>query len=842
VSEFPEDNPEESKLQRERFTSEWLKAMSPGFAVAARELEFEKVFEFVSQYSPSVLGKRALVKELQPSTDIDRIDRSFKEIAELRLSIVASEYPPLEGLSDILPILRKSEIEGSSLYVDEGARVLSVLKAMRRLREFFGRRVEKAPTLWKTAVLLSDDKLLEMHFESVFDSAGNVKDSASTELVSIRREIIQTASRLRERLTAILRRLSEDDYAQEEIITQRDGRFVLPIKVEHKRRVPGFIHSVSQTGQTVFIEPSETLDLNNELRSLEFAEQREIDRILRGLASRLREATPALISSLAATSHIEAVYAKSRYAEEISGSTPGLEQQTKSSKRKLFLKDARHPILLRKLGRAKVVPLTLELDENRRTLILTGPNAGGKTVLIKTVGVLTMMAQSGLPIPAEPDGILPLMDGVFVEIGDSQSIADDLSTFSSHVSSLRAILASVTAKSLVLLDELGGGTAPEEGGALAESILEHLGALGAFTIVTTHFGRLAAFAESSKAALNGSMEFDRDTLTPTFRFRPNIPGSSHAFEIAFKYGLKKPIIDRAMELRGTGSHRLEDLLRSLEGLQQEAQGRKVDADRELGKARIARVEYERKRDEVEDIRRTAKAKAATEAEELLKRANSFIEKAVREAREAARLEAKEEGGIKSGGASSSLTHLRGAQEADRKKLLEDLKRSESELTSRSKLAIAGQITVGAKVQLKTNPGQTGDVISIDGTNAEVLFGTLRMKAKLAQLELVAAAETGKSKKEHKRTVSTATQFLSESPNTVIDIRGQYGDEAIPVVEKFLSEANAHSLAHVEIIHGTGTGALGRRINEHLKGHYLVSSYRYGKAEEGGSGVTIVEMK
>ena len=436
------------------------------------------------------------------------------------------------------------------------------------------------------------------------------------------------------------------------------------------------------------------------------------------------------------------------------------------------------------------------------------------------------MAHAGLPIPVGPDCRLPMMDGIFVEIGDSQSIADDLSTFSSHVRSLTEILSDVTRSSLVLLDEIGGGTAPEEGGALAQSILEHLTRIGCFTISTTHYGRLAAYAESSPAVVNGSMEFDRETLAPTFRFRAGVPGSSHAFDIAERFGLGHNLVEHARELTGEQSNRIEDLTASLEALQQDARARKTEAERELGAARAARMDFERKRDEADEIRRTAKKRASEEAEEILKRANQFVERAVREAKEAV---AKPEV------ANDNLRTMRLRQDQERKQLISELSVSETPSV------VEGEITQGANVRLKSNPAQIGKVLSIKGNDVEIEIGSLKMRAKRDQLEFVSKADA-KAKKPASREVSTATKYLAETAERRIDLRGQYGDDGVMMVDRFLADASAHGLERVEIIHGHGTGALSRRITQHLRGHELVKSYRYGEPHEGGAGVTIVELK
>ncbi len=817
---------EDSRETNTRLAEEFLRSIPPSFRNAARELEMDKICLTHLQLAHTTPGKQAIVRELLPKSDPLAIDRSLTEIREMRKYLIAGEAPQFFGLTDIAPTLRKVEIEGSTLIIEEGFRLLGAMKAMRAMREFFSRRHDEAPLLWKTAVNLFDDKVLELHFDTVFDDAGKIRDSASPELSRIRHDMVRAAEILRNRLMAIVRRLSEDEFARDEIITQREGRYVVPIKVEHKRRVPGFIHSVSQTGQTVFIEPSETLELNNELRSLEFAEQREIDRILRILADRLRSSIPDLRSSLHAAAHLDAVHSKGAYALRIVAEDALLEPQSAKRDRVFTLTNARHPLLIEKIGRDRTVPLTIQMDEDRRTLVLTGPNAGGKTVLLKTVGILSLMAHAGLPIPVGADCRLPMMDGIFVEIGDSQSIADDLSTFSSHVRSLVEILSDVTRSSLVLLDEIGGGTAPEEGGALAQSILEHLTRIGCFTIATTHYGRLAAYAESSSGVENGSMEFDRETLAPTFRFRAGVPGSSHAFDIAERFGLGHHLVQHARELTGEQSNRIEDLTASLETLQQEARARKTEAERELGAARAARMDFERKRDEADEIRRSAKKRASEEAEEILKRANQFVERAVREAKEAVANPSE---------ASDNLRSMRFRQEQERKQLVADLAVQEVHTVQ------DGEITIGVNVKLKSNPAQIGKVLSVKGNDVEVEIGSLKMRAKRDQLEFVSKADA-KAMKPASREVSQATKYLAETAERRIDLRGQYGDDGVMMVDRFLADASAHGLERVEIIHGHGTGALSRRITQHLRGHELVKSYRYGEPQEGGAGVTIVELK
>jgi DNA mismatch repair protein MutS2 len=702
---------------------------------------------------------------------------------------------------------------------------------MRILRDFFAKRAKDTQTIWKTAVHLFDDRLVEMAVDSVFDENGAIKDSASGELREIRRDIIVTAERLRNKLNSLMRKYSEDDLLQEEIITQRDGRAVVPVKAEHKRHIAGMIHSVSQTGQTIYIEPAETIELNNELRSLEFAEAREIDKILRTLTERLRESVPALLRSMKAAGHIEAVYMKARYAMHISASSPNIKNFPKPQEMALVIREARHPFLIEKIGMKNTIPFDLAMDVDKRTFILTGPNAGGKTVLLKSVGIIALMALCGIPVPATPDSIIPVFDSLAVDIGDAQSIADDLSTFSSHVNTLRGIVEQSNEYTLTLLDEVGSGTAPEEGGALAESILEYLTKQAGFTIATTHYGRLAAFAETYEGAINGSMEFSDADLRPTYRFRMGIPGSSHAFDIAERYKLPSKIIAHARSLAGSKSSRLEELIDSLNRKEQELMQKKAETEKELGKARIERMDFERQNNELNLHKKEILSKASNEADTLLSGVNTYIEKAIREAREAAAPPKKDEP------KKPDLSILRAKQKEELKDL--QAKVDEHKVTT-NKEEIDDEIpfSVGVKVRLLTNPDRIGDIITLKGNEAEVAFGSVTMRVKTDKLQSVSKKE---SRKEERSTLRTTTYF-DEQFSPRIDLRGLYGDEGVLQVEKFLSDAIARGLDKVELIHGMGTGALGRRIQQELKKHPSVKSFRYGEPNEGGAGVTVVELK
>jgi DNA mismatch repair protein MutS2 len=827
----PEVSPEQQS-STQQLREQFLREVPHRFRRAAKTLEFDEILAAHLRYAHSALGKFALVKELQPKADREKMMSSFDEIDQLRRLISSGETPRFDGITDIRIILHKVEIPGSTIYIDEGLPLLRTLRAMRLLRDFFARRTSEVPAIWKTAVHLFEDRFIEMAFDSVFEETGAIKDSASADLQRIRRDIISIGETLRNKLASLIRKFSEDNLLQEDIITQREGRSVIPVKAEHKRKVAGMIHSVSGTGQTIYIEPAETIDLNNEIRSHEFAEQREIDRILRELTERIRTSVPEILRALEIAGHLEAIYAKSRYAIAIEAESPAIISNKSSKDSTILLREARHPFLILKLGRDKTIPFTLALDEAKRTLILTGPNAGGKTVLLKTLGLIVLMSHAGLPIPAMPDAVLPSIDGLYVDIGDSQSIADDLSTFSSHIRSLKDILEQANEYSVVLLDEIGSGTAPEEGGALAESILEHLTKNAGFTIATTHFGRLAAFGETFHGAVNGSMEFSDEDLKPTYRFRIGIPGSSHAFDIAERYELPKRVITHAREIAGGKTSRLDELLHSLNTKEMEVAAKKAEIEKELGRSRIERIEYERLSEEITSQKKKILAAAANEADALLQKANSFVERAIREAREAAAPPPKEEAKEKA----TELTQIRLKQKEELKELEKEV--AEHKTSSAPTVKPNLELRTGAKVKLLSNPLQIGEVISLKSGEAEVAFGSMIMKAKVSQLEVISNAEA----RQDERKLKQFGTFFEEVFSPRIDLRGKYGDEGVLEVEKFLATAIARGAQKVEILHGTGSGALGRRIQQSLRSNPDVASFRFGERTEGGMGVTIVELR
>ncbi|MBR9977777.1 MAG: Smr/MutS family protein, partial [Bacteroidetes bacterium] len=628
----------------------------------------------------------------------------------------------------------------------------------------------------------------------------------------IRRGIIEKSSQLRRRMEAILKRVADEEMVMEELVTMRDGRLVLPVKTEYKRRIQGFIHSTSATGQTVYIEPTETLDLNNEIRDLQFAEIREVNTILTELTDRLRGTARELLHSVEIIGRLDSFHARARYGHSVLGCCPRLTPDGH-----LELLHARHPLLLLHKRMKDVIPLDITLGDEATTTIITGPNAGGKSVAMKTVGLLTLMVQSGIPVPCDEHSSFPCYDSVHVDIGDEQSLENDLSTFSSHISRLSRIVAEAGPRSLVLIDEIGTGTDPSEGSALGAAILERLTQLRAHVISTTHHGMLKAFAHEQKGMCNAAMEFDMRSLQPTYVFRAGLPGSSYAFEITRRHGMDVSIIERAQGILGTQSDALESLLADVEQRSGELGVRLRQTEQKEDKLNALVEEYESKLKLMKREAKDLKRQSLEQAERILSEANAAVEEAVRGIREE---QASKE--------AIRRSHARVEKEKEVvRRELEDVRPPslpEEEFTA--------AIHAGDEVRMRDQPATRGVALSDPaGGKVEVAFGSLRMTLPLDKLQGINARQT-------KETV--APMHVGEQvESNEIDVRGMYGDEAITLVDRFLTQAWSIGLERVDIIHGKGTGALRQRVHDFLRDLSFVERFELGEWNEGGSGMTKV---
>jgi len=780
------------------------------FLNAYQKLEFDKVKKYIQRYTISDIG-REHVDKLIPSSSPEEVNANLANVSEMKLLLESDDPLPLENIFDIRTSLHRATIEDYILSAAELNRIVLVLKTSKALSVYFARRAQAYPLLSARVKLIRMQNIIEYNIRRAIDEDGKIKDSASKELASIRRQMSEKRGMLKKGLESMLKAVAGKEWVQDEIITTRDGRMVIPVKVEHKNRVPGFIHSSSASGATVFIEPTETLELNNDICTLQFQEQREIDKILKELTEQVRGAKAEILQNLQILAEIDFIHAKAKYSIEILGSAPALKLQGSFQ-----LKKAYHPILLQKHSRKETVPLDIEFTDQFNTLVITGPNAGGKSVAMKTVGLLLIMAQAGCHIPASSESEIRIFSEIFVDMGDEQSIEDDLSSFSSHLKNLNLILENARNTSLILIDEIGSGTDPLEGSSLAASVLECLTTIGALNIVTTHHGTLKTFAYENSRIQNGAMEFDQATLRPTYRFRAGIPGSSYAIEMAERMNMPAAIIKRSRELKGSSANKLENLIVDLEKQSQDLKKKLDIVNEEKGRLDGLNLIYQNRVKTLEKELKEIKLKAINEAKFIVEKANAIVEKSVREIKENA------------------------ADKQVIKKAKEELKTAVREFnTMKEEISAPPEMVefqVGEHVALKES-NTLGEITSIAGENHYmVLVGGLRVRIKRQDLEHAPSANV-------KRPVSSSTiQVQSSQVKREIDLRGMYGDEAINAVDKFLDDAILAGLHRIDIIHGKGTGALRKKITEHLKTNSTVKSFRLGEWNEGGSGVTIVELE
>ena len=783
------------------------------FESALEKLEFDKIRQRILRYAASDPG-RELLGSFSVMTDPEEIRLRLSEVSDMKQLLEVENDLPLNGIQPVRGALQKSGLEGSVLAARDIAQVGSTMSAARTTRSFLAKRRDAHPLVWALADGLHVDKVLEFNIERAVEESGAVRANASRELESIRRAIGDRSDELRKRLEGILRGVSDLGFSQEEIITTREGRMVIPVKVEHKKHVPGFIHSASASGATVFIEPTETLELNNEIRSLQFQEQREVERILRELTGQIGEQRDALLRNLDLLAALDALQAKAKYSIEILGVAPAI-----TIGGTVRLQKARHPVLLIHHGMQGAVPLDLEIGGSYSTLVISGPNAGGKSVAMKCLGVIVLMAQAGLHIPAGPESTLRVFRRMFVDIGDEQSIESDLSTFSSHLAHLKEITTGADAESLVLIDEIGTGTDPSEGGAIAAAVLEYLTARGALTIATTHHGALKVFAHETPGIENGAMEFDQATLTPTYRFHAGVPGSSYALEMADRLGFRDSLMARAREYLGGEHMRLEDLIQELEATAQEHRKELQAAAAERARATAMASEYDAKMASLSAELRERKRTAVEEAKTIVAHANAVIEKSIKEIRE-------------SGASRDVVRSSKEEVRAVRESLDKQEKGTPSELAEQMPVTI----TPGSVVTLigRNDPGEVF-AVSPDRKSAVVLFGVVKLRVPVADLRPTSR------KLPSQRVTGSALPDRSGPVQRELDLRGMTADEAFPLIDKFIDDAVLAGLNRIDVIHGKGTGALRKKVSEFLSRHPCVRSFRLGEWNEGGVGATVVEL-
>lgn len=786
-----------------------------------QKINFIKIKELIKSECTSSLGQ-GYVDQITFSKDFGMVQRLLDQTEEFRQLLLAGEPFPSSHFTNLNPYLEKAKLEGAFLEQDEFQEIKLALQTLQSCISFFQKFGESYPTLKALLGLLLDlDLKLLREIDQVLDEKGKLRSNASKELQLIRTQLLYEESRLRKVMERVFKEARAKGLVPEDsAMTIRAGRMVIPIAAENKRKLRGFIHDESATGQTVFMEPEEALDINNEIRDLEYMEKREIIRILTKLTDQLRPNIPALRKATNFLGVFDFIRAKARFAVKTTSVKPILTQE-----RGLSWSDARHPILeisLKAQGK-QVVPLQLKLDQQKRLLLISGPNAGGKSVALKTVALLQYMLQCGLLLPVHPDSKCSLFDHLFIDIGDEQSLENDLSTYSSHLMSMKHFSQFANKKTILFIDEFGTGTEPQFGGAIAESILLALAKLGAFGVITTHYGNLKQLAEKQQGLVNGAMRYDVEKLEPLYQLEIGKPGSSFALEIASKIGLSKEIVAYAKQQIGEERVRYDRLLTQLENEKnQYVQLLKEIKEKErLLEAKLK--EYGLLKDTLEQTKKQYIQEAKMEAKSLLDQANKKIESVIRE--------------IKEGKAEKEVTkNLR--KELDVFK--EEVKPEKVTPKDPEIQVLGGQIQLGDWVRLKDN-GAIGEVLLLKSKDADLLIGDLKSTVKLSRLEKIAKTTAKKELKsmDKRGSYQTTAKMMDYSPN--LDLRGRRGEEVLPMIQSFIDEGFMLGIKNLRIVHGKGDGVLREITRNLLRSMSQVGKLEDEHADRGGAGVTLITL-
>ena len=793
------------------------------------KLGYEQIRRAALELTQSVRSEE-LLETLQPSSDRKRVELLTQQTAEM-LDILANPDPfPMYEFPEVRDYLSASKAEGSLIPLPAFVDILKICAISRNVKKFLKHRSDEYPQLAKVSEGLIPMKELEKHVREKVTEHGELRDDASPELQSIRRKLNKRKSDLRGTINRAMSKASKDGMTSDEGPTIRNGRMVIPIQAEFKRKVQGFVHDVSSSGQTVYIEPVEALNMNNEIRQFEAEEQREIERILRELTKHVRQNREYIDQNTLYLAEIDVIAAKAKLTQKLQGGIPII-----AEKNYLSVKEAYNPILrLKNLNirkeedREKIIPLFLKMEEDERCLMITGPNAGGKSVAMKTVGLLSLMMQSGFGVPADPTSELPVFSGLFVDMGDDQSIEDDLSTFSSRLQWMRETVKQFEAGCLVLIDEAAAGTDPEEGGALFQSFIERMLEQDCKVIVTTHHGSLKVFAHEHPMAVNGSMEFDQATLSPTYKFKKGIPGSSYAFEIAQRMELDEGVLKRAKVILGKAKNKMESLITELETKTQQAADLKEKYTSLQSKAESERKKFENKIQAIEKDKEKIREKALKEAKAIMDSANQRVERAVQQIVEQNKADKAE------------IKEIRKDVEEEKKEIDRSLQEIEEQKEQREQTT-NDPPKVGDHVRFKDG-NTTGELVEINGKNAVVQAGGLRLKTKYKNLVKVEKKPKKKKQKARSSIIVGDSDLKNAMVKPSIEVRGMRTQDALHEVTQYIDRAVFRNMNQVEIIHGKGDGILRSQIQSYLNTRKDVKSVETAPIERGGAGVTIVELK
>ncbi|MBE7102391.1 endonuclease MutS2 [Bacillus cereus] len=780
-----------------------------------RVLEYNKVKEQLLEHTASSLG-RDKVKNLVPSTDFEEIVELQETTDEAAKVIRLKGHVPLGGISDIRSNIKRAKI-GSMLSPHELIEIASTMYGSRQMKRFIDDMIDNGvelPILETHVAQIVSLYDLEKKITNCIGDGGEVVDSASDKLRGIRNQIRTAESRIREKLENMTRSSNAQKMLSDAIVTIRNERYVIPVKQEYRGVYGGIVHDQSASGQTLFIEPQVIVELNNALQEARVKEKQEVERILMMLTEEVAVEADIVLSNVEVVANLDFIFAKALYAKRIKATKPIV-----NNERYMDLRQARHPLIDPEI----IVPNNIMLGKDFTTIVITGPNTGGKTVTLKTVGICVLMAQSGLHIPVMDESEICVFKNIFADIGDEQSIEQSLSTFSSHMVNIVDILEKADFESLVLFDELGAGTDPQEGAALAISILDEVCNRGARVVATTHYPELKAYGYNREQVINASVEFDVNTLSPTYKLLIGVPGRSNAFEISKRLGLSDRVINRARNQISTDTNKIENMIAKLEESQKSAERERKEAEEHRKQSEKLHRELQRQIIEFNDERDEKLLKVQKEGEEKVEAAKKEAEGIIHELRQLRK---------------AQLVNVKDHELIEAKSRLEG---AAPELVKKQKVHVKNtapkqQLRPGDEVKVLTF-GQKGQLLEkVSDTEWSVQIGILKMKVKESNMEYI------NTPKQTEKKAVASVKGRDYHVSLELDLRGERYEDAMMRVEKYLDDAQLASYPRVSIIHGKGTGALRQGVQDYLKKHRGVKTYRYGDMGEGGLGVTVVELK
>lgn len=783
-------------------------------AHSLKTLEYDQVLSLLRERTSCQLGDD-LAQQLLPTADLLAIIRAQRETSEAKAIIREEGGLPLGGIHDVRPSVEKAAI-GALLEPADLLEIAGALQSGRRLKAFVVKRADQCPTLAEIAANIKEFPRIEEAVQEAIGENGEVRDTASPELARIRSRLKATHARMMDKLHSIIQSPQYRTYIQDPIITQRGDRYCIPVKAEYRHQFSGIVHDSSASGATVFIEPASVVELGNDIKELAIRELQEIERILRRLSDLVQSSASEIQMTLSAIGRLDFASAKGQLSCDLDAVEPKLNRHGR-----VDLLKARHPLLT-----GEVVPVDVQVGHRFNILLITGPNTGGKTVTLKTVGLLTLMAQSGLHIPAVENSEVAVFDHVFADIGDEQSIQQSLSTFSSHMTNIVRILRDVGSNSLVLLDEIGAGTDPAEGAALAKAILDYLLVKGAKVVATTHYGELKAFAFVREGIENAMVEFDVETLQPTYRLRIGIPGSSNAFAIASRLGMPPGIIDAAQGMMQKSEASTDEVIRKIEETHKAAAEQQQLAERASRDAELLRSQYEQQLEELERTRREMKQQLMQEVDRRVREKIDELDKIISELK---------------------------SQPEPRQKAIQQSRQQFKERVSEIMDEIEEVMPPTVEEDFGPFAPRPGDRVSVvslgvDGelledssdTEAVVMVGTKKVSVPWNVLRPARRMQEDK-----KPIPSSSVEIASRKVGSVspeLKLIAQRVEQALENLDKYMDDAYLAGMESVRIVHGKGTGALKKAVWEYLANHHAVDSFRLGEPGEGGAGATIVKFK